>query len=509
MESRPTSTAARASREGAARRPSRLTLPVVLVGVALVAMSISGTAIALPSIGQDLSASGSALNWVVAGYNLSFAAMTLVAGAASDRVGRRRIFIVAAVVFSAGFSATALAPSILVLDIARIISGIGGAGVMAAGGAILASSYAGAARNRAFAFMGTMAGVGIAIGPTLVGGLISLAGWRGSFVTFAVLGALIACGASRLQESRADRIRTDWIGSSLFVATLSAFMLALLEGPDVGWAHPMTVSAFAIGGLAFISFVIAQLRSAAPVLAPELVRERGFMGWCLATLTTSIGFLGALVFLPTYLQAVAGSTPAAAGLTMLLLTAPVLVAPVLAVTLVNRGVSARRLILTALVLVVAGNFGLLLLGPEHTTALVTVPLLLIGIGMGASFGITDGQAMSLVPARLVGTAAGFLNTLRGAAEALVIAVFSAMLLAFLTIRLGDSDRAARVAAGDLSSINGHDYGIEVDAFTVSWHFTQLGIGAVCLLLSVAVALLLLSPQRSIPEKVDRHAPHPR
>lgn len=505
MDSSTTSTSTIGSLDGESRPPSRLTLPVVLIGVALVAMSISGTAIALPNIAHDLSASGSALNWVVAGYNLAFAAMTLVAGAAADRVGRRLIFIVAASVFAAGFLATAFAPTILVMDIARIISGIGGAGVMAAGGAILASNYEGAERNRAFAFMGTMAGVGIAMGPTLVGGLISLTGWRGSFVAFAILGALIACGAGRLQELRSDHSSTDWIGSLLFVATLSAFMFALLEGPEVGWAHPMTVSAFVIGGAASIAFVIAQRRSTAPVLAPELVSERGFMGWCLATLTTSIGFLGTLVFLPTYLQAVAGNTPATAGLTMLLLTAPVLVAPIIAVTLVNRGISARLLILSALAFVVIGNFGLLLLGPENTTPLVAIPLLLIGVGMGTSFGITDGQAMSLVPARLVGTAAGFLNTLRGAAEALVIAVFSAMLLGFLTIQLGDSSRASNVAAGDVSTVTDRDYNVEVDAFTASWHFTQIGIGAVCLLLSIVVAILLLVPSRgSITEERAHH-----
>ncbi|QHC02192.1 MFS transporter [Epidermidibacterium keratini] len=472
-----------------------MTLPVVLTGVALVAMSISGTAIALPNIGRDLDTSGSALNWVVAGYNLAFAAMTLVVGAAADRAGRRRVFIFSAVVFAAGFAGTAAASSIVLVDIARIVSGIGGAGVMAAGGALLASSYDGAARNRAFAFMGTMAGVGIAVGPTLVGGLIAGTGWRGSFVVFAVLGALIALGAGRLAESRADESRTDWLGSTLFVLALSAVMFALLEAPELGWGHPVTVAALAVGGIGFLTFALAQRRSANPILAPELISERRFMGWCLATLTTSIGFLGALVFLPTYLQAVAGHSPATAGLVMLLLTAPVLVTPVVAVTLVNRGLSARLLILAALAFVVVGNFGLLLLGPTNTTSAIAVPLLLIGTGMGTSFGITDGQAMALVPASLVGTAAGFINTLRGAAEALVIAVFSAALLGFLSGRLGDSHYASEVAAGRLSAPTQPSYSGEVAAFTSSWHYTQVGVGGLCLLLSALIALLLLAPQR--------------
>ncbi|GAA2812276.1 MFS transporter [Kribbella solani] len=470
------------------RVPSRLTLPVVLTGVALAAMSISGTAIALPSIGTDLGTAGSALNWAVAGYNLAFAAMTLVAGAAADRAGRRRIFVVAAVLFAAGFLVTASAPTIQVLDAARIVSGIGAAGVMAAGGALLASGYDGAARNRAFAFMGTMAGVGIAVGPTLVGGLISLTGWRGSFGVFAALAALIAAGATRLAESRDEHARTDWIGSGLFVIALTAVMFALLEGPSFGWIHPVVIAGFGVGAVGLIVFVVAQRRGAAPMLAPELVANRGFMGWCLATLTTSIGFLGVLVFLPTYLQAVSGHTPVAAGLVMLLLTTPVLVAPVLAATAVNRGVSARVLIMTALVLVVVGNVALLILRPDHTAVRVAVPLLLIGIGMGTSFGITDGQAMALVPARLLGTAAGFLNTLRGAAEALVIAGFSASLLGFLTSKLDDRGHAADVAAGHLTPSD-PVRAFEIGAFTTSWHFTQLGVGALCLLLTAAVAAL--------------------
>lgn len=477
---------------------SRLTLPVVLTGVALVAMSISGAAIALPQMGGELDAAGSALNWVVAGYNLAFAAMTLVAGAAADRMGSKRTLVIASLVFAVGFVCTALAPSILVVDIARIVSGIGGAGVMAAGGALLASSYDGAVRNRAFAYMGTMAGVGIAVGPTLVGVLVTLTGWRGSFVVFAIVGVVVVLGALRLRESSAHKKRIDWIGSALFVTSLSALMFALLEAPALGWTHPAIVGALGAGVIGLTAFAITQRRSTAPVLPPDLSANRGFMGWSLATVTTSVGFLGVLVFLPTYLQAAGGLNPAAAGLAMLLLTAPVLLVPVLAVTLVNRGLSARLLIMVALALVVGGNFGMLVLSPQHTVALLALPLLMIGTGMGASFGITDGQAMSLVPARLAGTAAGFLNTLRGAAEAVTIAAFTAMLLGFLTSRLNDPDQAANVAAGDVSSAQAAAYNTELDAFTESWHLTQVGIGAACLVLSVIVGALLFSPLRRSP-----------
>ncbi|WP_226899673.1 MFS transporter [Nonomuraea phyllanthi] len=476
-------------------RPSPLTLPVVLIGVVLVAMSISGTAVALPSMGRDLDTSGSALNWVVAGYNLAFAAMTLVVGSTADRIGRRRVFIGAAVVFAAGFLATAVSPAIVITDVARIVSGAGGAGIMAAGGAILASSYDGAARNRAFALMGTMAGIGIAIGPTLSGLLITATGWRGSFAIFTVIALLVALGATRAQESRANGAGpVDWAGSVLFIAALSLLMFTLLEAPALGWTHPAILVAGVAGLVALVIFGVVQRRSVAPVLAPSLVANRGFLGWSLATLTTSIGFLGVLVFLPTYLQAAAGLSPASAGVAMLLLTAPVLVMPMVAVTLVNRGTSARLLIMISLALVVAGNLWLTGLNADDAVAVVAAPLVLIGVGMGASFGITDGQAMALVPVNAVGMAAGFLNTLRGAAEALVIAAFSASLIGLLTARLGDAGSAGAVSAGRLST--GPGAAAELAAFTWSWQVTQVGVALLCLVLSVIVGALILRGART-------------
>ncbi|WP_083733821.1 hypothetical protein [Actinomadura sp. CNU-125] len=107
--------------------------------------------------------------------------------------------------------------------------------------------------------------------------------------------------------------------------------------------------------------------------------------------------------------------------------------------------------------------------------------------MGASFGITDGQAMALVRADAVGMAAGFLNTLRGAAEALVIAAYSASLVGLLSARLDGTSRAAEVAAGRLTA--GAE-AAELNAFTWSWQMTQLGVGLLCLLLSIVVAVLI-------------------
>ncbi|WP_239647973.1 MFS transporter [Nocardiopsis ganjiahuensis] len=474
-----------------------LLLAGVMLGVLVVAMSISGTAVAVPSIGAELEASGAPLHWVVAGYNLTFAAFTLVCGSLSDLFGRRLLFVIGAVVFSLGNGASALVGDILLLDAARLITGIGGAAIMASGGALLATAFDGAARTRAFAAMGTMAGVGIAIGPTLSGLLVGAAGWRAAFLAYVGVGLVILAGSVFMAEPRApERPRVDWGGVVTFVLSLTLVMYAIIEAPELGWGTPRVVGALSAGLALLVVFVAVQRRVAQPVLDLSLVGNGRFMAWCLATLTTSIGFLGVLVFLPTYLQGVQGASAQTAGLMMLMLTAPVLVAPPLGGWLVNQGVSPRGLIVLALLFVAVGNGLLLVLHPGITPLGLFLPLVLIGTGMGLSFGITDGQAMSIVEPEKVGMAAGFLNTLRGGAEALVIAVFGAALTSIVAFRTGSAEIAGGVTAGDLE---GSDPGALAEHFTAAWDVTSLGVAALSLVATIGV-FALLSGRRGTTEE---------
>ncbi|WP_329240825.1 MFS transporter [Actinoallomurus sp. NBC_01490] len=475
-------------------RPARRVSPpvtavTVLLGVLALAMSIAGTAVAVPRIGDDLEVSGPALQWVVAGYNLTFAACTLVCGSLADLFGRRRVFTLGAALFTVAALAGAVANGIWLLDAARLLAGAGAAGMMAAGGAILASTFDGAARTRAFAGMGTMAGVGIAIGPSLSGWMIGGFGWRGTFGAYVVVGLLVLAGSRFAPESRAgERPHVDSAGITTFVGGLAALMFGVMRGPEQGWSAAPVLVALVAGAVLLVAFGVVEGRGGHPVLDLTLIRNLPFMGWCLGTLATSIGFVGVLVFLPTYLQGVDGVPASEAGVTMLMLTAPVLVVPPLGGWLVTRGVPGRALITVALGLVAAGNAWLTVLHPGIGTAGLLGPLSLIGVGMGLSFGITDGQAMNIVESARAGTAAGFLNTVRGAAEALVIAVFGAVLVSLIQDETGSSAAAARIAAGEVAPA-------ERAAFTDAWHSALSGVALVTALCAVVV-FVLLRPRRA-------------
>ncbi|MEU0831943.1 MFS transporter [Streptomyces sp. NPDC005969] len=480
---------ASAAREVGGRRAT-LTLIVVLLGMLTLPMAMSGTTVALPRIGADLGASGATLQWVVVGYFLAASSLMLVAGSLGDLYGRRRILTLGAALYTAGTLASALAQNILLLDAARILSGAGAAGVMAGGGSLLAATFTGPARTRVFASLGTTSGLGLAFGPTFSGWLVDAAGWRATFLSYVAVGVVILIGTRLMPESRADvRPRVDKAGAATFIAGLALALFAVTQGSKSGWTSAQALVPGTLAATLLIAFVrierrIARTGSGRPILDLRLTRNPRFLGWAVGSFGLGAGTTGVLTFLPTYLQGANGTTARAAGLTLLLMTAPVLALPPLGARLVNRGVAARHLLVLSLLLIAAGNAWLTTLHPGISVAGLAGPLLTIGAGQGLSIGLIDAQALSMVAPSEVGMASGFLNTVRGGTGALILTVFGAVLLASLESHLGSGESAAHVAAG----FPGH-----ASEFTSAWSVTLWAVTALMTALTILVHSLLNRP----------------
>ncbi|MEV7190616.1 MFS transporter [Streptomyces sp. NPDC093510] len=462
----PTETAPQAPQPTRRGRPVP-TLLVVLLGMFTLPMAMSGTTVALPRIGSDLDASGASLQWVVVGYFLAASSFMLVAGSLGDVFGRRRVLTTGAALYSAGTLASAFAHHILLLDAARLLSGVGAAGVMASGGSLLAATFTGPARTRVFAALGTTAGVGLAVGPTFSGWMVDGLGWRTTFLVFAAAGTVILTGTRLLTESRADAPpRVDRTGAATFIGGLALTLFAVTQGSKSGWVSGSTLLPLAVGLALLTTFVRVEKRLAAtggqPVLDLSLTRDPAFLGWSLGSFGLGAGTTGVLVFLPTYLQGTSGTSAREAGLTLLLMTVPVLALPPLGARLVNRGVPARHLLVLSLLLIAAGNGWLTTLHPGISTAALAGPLLTVGVGQGLSLGIIDAQALGMVEPAKVGMASGFLNTVRGGTGAVMLTLFGALLLALVESRVGSAEVAGRVTAG----AGGH-----ADQFTDAWRIT--------------------------------------
>ncbi|WP_447038784.1 MFS transporter [Streptomyces sp. DSM 118878] len=494
----PTESAPQAPQATRRARPA-LTLAVVLLGMLTLPMAMSGTTVALPRIGSDLDASGAALQWVVVGYFLAASSFMLVAGSLGDIHGRRRVLAAGATLYSASTLASAFAHHILLLDAARLLSGVGAAGVMASGGSLIAATFTGPSRTRVFAALGTTAGVGLAIGPTFSGWMVDGLGWRTTFLAFAAAGALILGGTRFLTESRADTPpRVDKAGAATFIGGLSLTLFAITQGSKSGWASGHTLLPLAVGLALLTAFVRVEKRIATaggrPILDLSLARDPAFLGWSLGSFGLGAGTTGVLVFLPTYLQGTSGTTAREAGLILLLMTAPVLALPPLGARLVNRGAAARHLLVLSLLLIAAGNAWLTTLHPGISAAALAGPLLTVGIGQGLSLGIIDAQALGMVEPSKVGMASGLLNTVRGGTGAVMLTLFGALLLALVESRVGSAELAGRVTAGT----GGH-----AEQFTEAWRITLWAVAG----LSAALALLVHALLRPRPR--PRSRPRPR
>lgn len=385
--------------------PSKLMLPVVLAAQFVIPLSISGTAVALPLIAGELGAAPLPLQAVVNGFNIAFALSVVIWGVIADRIGARASFRIGTALAAAGGLFSVVAPNLWLLDVARVVAGIGAAAVLTGSTAILSNRLSGATRDRAFALFGTANGLGLALGPTIASGLIALGGWRTVFGAHALVLAVALLGTAAIPAGRA--------------------------ASDAPETQP------------------GQGKSAESSATREILRNPRFLAMCLVPVAGSIGFVTLVTYLPGALGGVLAMPPTTAGVAMIAMTAPVVIAPLLAAWLVRRfaRVTSRMVIVTSLVCLVVGPLGLLLFRPDICFGALLLPMVLIGFGFGLPIGMVDGEALAAVPARLGGTAAGVLNLFRIGSEAVAVAGYGWLLTTLVTRHLGDPTAAEQVASG--------------------------------------------------------------
>lgn len=409
--------------------PSRAVLPVILLAQFVIPLSIAGTAVGLPAISVELGADPVLLQGIVNGFNIAFAVCTLVWGAIADRIGPGRAFFFGVLAVVLGSVLSAASPSLLVLDVARVLAGIGSAAVITGATATIHSAFEGPSRARAFAAFGMVNGLGLAAGPSLSGVLVGLLGWRAVFVVHAVV------------------------------------LLAALAGSRALRRLPRTAPA-----------------SGRRLFDVGLLRNPGFFAMVLIPVAGAVGFVTFLTYLPAALQAIHGFTAGGAGTLMLVMTLPVLLAPPLVHRVMARHprIDAGVVSLAALVCLVLAAAGFFVLRPEVPVWWTVLPMILAGAGFGLPLGVVDGSALSFVPAERSGTAAGLLNFFRIGSEALFVALYAVVLTAAVRAQPGTVGIADQVAAGQ----PGHG-----DVYTQALTPVLWGIGVVVVLLGVSFVAL--------------------
>ncbi|AZV20455.1 MAG: MFS transporter [Mesorhizobium sp.] len=422
---------------------------LVLLSVCLAAMTMpltfTGPAVALSRIAADLDGSPIELNWVTNAFMLTFGATLMASGALADNHGRKRLFLVGLSLYVLASLGAMLAPDIIWFDIFRAAQGIGSAAAFAGGASALAQEFEGPLRLRAFSFLGTSFGVGLAFGPIASGLLISAFGWRSIFLLVAALAIAAAMlGLRTIRESRdPDATGLDWAGAGTFTIALASLTYGVLQAPQSGWADPLVVSLLAASAICFVAFVVVERRAQRPMLDLTLFAYPRFVGVQFLAAAPAYAFVVLLVLLPIRFIGIEGMSEIKAGQLMICLSGPLLILPMLAGQLA-RWIAPATICGVGL-LVAAAGLVWLSLTPPVGSALVA-PLMLIGVGIALPWGLMDGLAVSVVPRERAGMAVGIFNTTRVACEGVALAIVMATLSGFTAAHLAAQGTASSTQA---------------------------------------------------------------
>jgi EmrB/QacA subfamily drug resistance transporter len=386
---------------------------IVCVAIFMLLLDITVVNVALPDIQRDLHTSFTDLQWVVDAYALLLATCVLNAGTLGDWLGRKRVFIVGVILFTAASALCGAATDPLFLNLARGLQGVGGAVMFAVSLAILSQEFHGRERGTAFGIWGATVGLAVAIGP-LVGGLLTeYAGWRWIFFVNLPIGVLCVVGAlAYLHESRDEHHRGfDLVGFVLLTAGLFSLVLALLRGSAWHWGNGKSVGLLAAAAVLLTAFVFAQLREEEPMFDMTLFRKPSFAGAQIVAFTISLAMFSQFLYLTLYLQNVLGYSPLQAGLRFLPLSLiSFVVAPI-------AGRLSARMPIRILFGVGMSLVGVALLLMHGVTSQSTwttlLPGFLVGgIGVGIVNAPLAATAVGVVEPRRAGMASGINNTFR-------------------------------------------------------------------------------------------------
>jgi EmrB/QacA subfamily drug resistance transporter len=435
--------------------------------------------VALPSIGADLGFSEQGLQWVLSAYALSFGGLLLLGGRAADLLGRRRLFMVGVLFFTAASLLCGVAWSPAALLAARVVQGVGAAIMTPTALSIISTMFRdGAERNKALGIWGALGGIGATAAWLIGGPLVDGPGWEWIFFINIPLGlAALALSPRLLRESRAELTRRgyDPAGALTITAALVLLVYALVEAPDVGWGDVQTILLFAGSAVLLAAFALIEARHPAPLVPLRFLRSRTLVAANLVMLLTGTVAVAMPFVLTLYAQQVLGYSAVKFGVGSVVLAVAVTVGAIVAQAAVGR-VGSRPVAATGMALMGAGSLLLtqVSVGGSYFGD-IFFGLLVVGPGIGLAFVTATVAALAGVDEREAGLASGLSNTALQIGGALGVAIAT-------TVAVSRSEHvlAANEGANPLVVLN--------EGF-------QSAFLAVVVLAGIGMALALLLPGR--------------
>jgi EmrB/QacA subfamily drug resistance transporter len=455
-----------------------IVLALVTLAQVMVVVDYTIVQVALPSIGREFGVSVNGLQWIVTTYGLTLAGFLMLSGRVGDFYGHKKLFIIGLILFSLASLTGGLAPSEIVLILARVVQGLGAAMASATGLSILVAAFPeGKERNRALSVFAAATGSGFAAGMILGGVITATLGWRWVFDINVPIGVIVSLlsikyiststtGRTGCYENRQHHL--DIFGAVSVTAGLMLLVYSLDSAQNIGMGSIQTLELLLLSVIVLAAFLLIEYRSKAPLMPLGFLRRSSIFGANVVGLLQVAAFVAMIFILTNYLQQLRGYSALSAGLAFIPMGIVFLVVSgFLSARLVNRfGVKPILILGMAL-----QTIGYLFLSPISLTESyfggLLGPMLFIGLGTGLGFTAINIAALTGTRRGEEGLASGLINTSRQIGGPIGLAVLLTV-ANFETPALTGHHQLVQSAAGAM--VTGFGY-----AFLAATLLTGIGI----------------------------------
>ncbi|MGQ4353249.1 MDR family MFS transporter [Streptomyces drozdowiczii] len=431
-------------------RRRNIVFATIVLGILLAALDQTIVGTALPTIVSDLGGAAH-MSWVVTAYLLAETVATVLVGKFGDLFGRKIVFQLSAVIFITGSFLCGLATNMTLLIVWRGLQGIGAGGLMVTSMALIADVIPLRDRGKYQGAIGAVFGVSTVIGPLLGGLFTDHLTWRWAFYVNVPIAIVVVIAAARTIPSvkAAGRPVIDYLGIALVTVGASALILATSwGGNEYAWGSGVIIGLFVLGLVALALFCLVEFRAKEPMLPMRLFGNPVFTVCSILSFIVGFAMLGAMIFLPTYLQYVDGDSATLSGVRTLPMVVGLLAASIFSGNVVSKTGRYRIFPIIGSLVMAAGLFLLSRMGPDSGVWLESLYMLVLGVGIGLSMQVLTIAVQNTVDYADLGTATSGVTFFRTLGSSFGTAVFGTIYANALGPHLKDRITEAARAGGD-------------------------------------------------------------